>query len=422
MPATRRCDAGELELGGGLEVLLSAALETQPPGGRVDALVASRSTALDLPGWARLRGHRVLGEPVRATGVNGDGERWLVPIERGAATTVLAPAPAVDRKPPPLRRDGSLSLADWRASFGAPPAHADPKGGLAPLGSLPERGGPAYGWRLSDRDRLWTDEVGRLTERARRAQWDATSDVPWEAVANLPADVERAVAQVTTFLAQNEYAAYYVPARFMREVNPAYPEVLLWLAGHVYDEARHVEVFTKRALLAGGGAYALASTELSLRTLFEEDDFSCSTLLLNVLGEGTFLDLLWFIQDNAPDAATATAARLVRRDERRHVGFGVLHLRRSIARDPDLRAQLVASAERRAAKLTELSGLHPLVVESLTLMSARGKAHADLAEATTAVRALRTRMEESRVRRLIAVGFGEPDARYLSDMHTPNLM
>jgi hypothetical protein len=59
--------------------------------------------------------------------------------------------------------------------------------------------------------------------------------------------MERAVSQVMTFIAQNEYAALYVPAGFLAHINPSYAEVLVWLASHVHDEARHLEVFTKRS-------------------------------------------------------------------------------------------------------------------------------------------------------------------------------
>ena len=117
-------------------------------------------------------------------------------------------------------------------------------------------------------------------------------------------------------------------------MNPRYTEVLLWLSSHVHDEARHVEVFTKRALAGGARAYALASTDLSLHSLLEESDFSAAALLLNVLGEGTFLDLLRFVERHAPDAATAAAARLAHRDERRHVHFGIAHVRRRLALGP----------------------------------------------------------------------------------------
>src|SRR5262249_62283413 len=98
-------------------------------------------------------------------------------------------------------------------------------------------------------------------------QWDATRDIPWAAAEGLPDAVERAVSQVMTYIAQNEYAALYVPARFLPQVNPQYAEVLLWLSSHVHDEARHAELFTKRALAGGGGSPPPAAAGLSALTL-----------------------------------------------------------------------------------------------------------------------------------------------------------
>jgi hypothetical protein len=196
----------------------------------------------------------------------------------------------------------------------------------------------------------------------------------------------------------------------------------MWLASHVHDEARHVEVFTKRALAGGARAHALASTDLSLHTLMEERSFSNAALLLNVLGEGTFLDLLRFVERHAPDAATAAAARLAHRDERRHVHFGIAHVRGRIERDPEAVRHLVAAAEARAAKLTSLSGLSPVLTEALTVMSARSLQPAELAEAAMEVRTLQVTVDENRRRRLRAAGFDDRTAGYVSELHTPNLM
>jgi hypothetical protein len=334
---------------------------------------------------------------------------------------VLAPPLGDAGAPARLRGDGELHTGDWRAGA-APPAQADPAAGFAPLGSVPERGERPYRWALSERDRVWADDVGELAEQASAQQWDASRDVPWQAARGLRPDVERAVAQVMTFLAQNEYAALYVPAGFLPQVNPQLAELLLWLGSHVHDEARHIEVFTKRSLAGGQAGYALASTELSLQTLLEERDFTASSLLLNVLGEGTFLDLLKFLSLHAPDAATAEAARLAHRDERRHVHFGVSHIRRAMTLEPSLPEMLVAAAEARAAKLTSLSALSPILVEALTVMTAASLQPAELAEAAAGVRGLMATMERNRLRRLAACGFDERTARHLSDLHTPNLM
>jgi hypothetical protein len=43
--------------------------------------------------------------------------------------------------------------------------------------------------------------------------------------------------------------------------------------------------------------------------------------MLSVLGEGTFLDLLAFIERHAPDETTAELVRRARQDESRHVHF-----------------------------------------------------------------------------------------------------
>ena len=407
-----RIDAEHLELGGGLEVLLAAALERVAPGGVLEIRTPSRAVALELPGWARLAGHEPVGEDHRRDG-------HVVAIRRGASARILA-GPLPPRDLGPTLREGELRTADWRS--GAPPPDPDPRAGFAPLGAVVETGAPAQHWALSHGDAIWADDVGELVDQASGQQWDASRDIPWEAVQGLDNTTERAVAQVMTFLAQNEYAALYVPAGFLPQVNPQFVEVVLWLGSHIHDEARHIEVFTKRSLAGGHHGYALASTELSLSTLLDEHDFTASSLLLNVLGEGTFLDLLRFIETHAPDAATATAARLAHRDERRHVHFGISNIKRALGVDPDQVGTLVAAAETRAAKLVSLSGLSPILVEALTVMAARSLQPADLSDAAADVRTLMRTMERNRLRRLGACGFSAATARHLSDLHTPNLM
>jgi len=414
--STRRLDAEGLELGGGLEVLLAAALEGLAPGARLEVISPSRSTALELHGWARRAGHATVGERMPL------GGPYAVVVERGPTVRVLADAVGPRRAPPPLRARDEFHSGDLRGAE-PPPGSADAQQGFTPIGALVERGAPAFDWALNDRDELWADDVADLAEQATRAQWDASRDIPWAAARDLPDRMERAVAQVMTFIAQNEYAALYVPAAFLPHVNPQYAEVVMWLAGHIHDEARHIEVFTKRALVGGYAGHALASTELSLRTLLEERDFSAAALLLNVLGEGTFLDLLAFVERHAPDAATRAAARLAHRDEVRHVHFGISHVRRRMAGDPDERARLVAAAERRAEKLVEMSGLSPLLGEGLTVMAAAGSMQpAELAEGARAVRELMQTMEDNRIKRLQAAGFDVATATHLSELHTPNLM
>ena len=79
---TRRCEAGTLELGAGLEVLVSASLATLRDGDLLDVVVDSRSSSLELPAWARRAGHEVVDE-------RRDGESYVVTLR--AASTELTP-------------------------------------------------------------------------------------------------------------------------------------------------------------------------------------------------------------------------------------------------------------------------------------------------------------------------------------------
>jgi hypothetical protein len=78
--------------------------------------------------------------------------------------------------------------------------------------------------------------------------------------------------------------------------------------------------------------------------------------------------------------------------------------------------------EARAAKLATLTGLSPVLLESLTIMASGSVAPASLRQGAAAVKELTRLMEVNRIRRLRAAGFDKETAHYLSELHTPNLM
>ena len=104
-----------------------------------------------------------------------------------------------------------------------------------------------------------------------------------------------------TYLVENEQAALMVPARLLGRLHPHFREVMQLLATQAADEARHVEVFTRRGLLSGGPlGTSSAGGRASLQTLLAEPDFTTASFLLSVLGEGTFLDLLALPRTTTP--------------------------------------------------------------------------------------------------------------------------
>src|SRR4029077_7726268 len=85
--------------------------------------------------------------------------------------------------------------------------------------------------------------------QAAAAQWDPATAIPWSAAFTIPDEVEDAIVQVMTYLIENETAALIVPAPFLARLHPHFREVMQLLAIQAADEARHIEIFTRRARL-----------------------------------------------------------------------------------------------------------------------------------------------------------------------------
>jgi TusA-related sulfurtransferase len=300
---------------------------------------------------------------------------------------------------------------------------AEPAWGIAPRGARIERGGPEFAFTLRHKRDVWAGELNSIYSQAAANQWSAARDIPWNELPELSADLEAAVAQVMTFLTENEFAALYVPARFIPRIHPHYREVVQVLAMQVVDEARHAEAFTRRAEAGAAGLGTTAvSGQLSLKTLLEEPDFTTATFLLCVMGEGTFLTLLKFLADHAPDPVTATLARLAHRDEARHVAFGVEHMRYVFEREPEMRLSMAAAVERRSQMLASISGLSPYVHDALVIYAGGGLSIAQVRAGATHVAALQREMDRTRRDRLQSLGFDPTQSANISAYHTKNFM
>jgi len=323
---------------------------------------------------------------------------------------------------------GEAEDARWRDATragepSAPAERAESTWGLAARGAMVEAGGPPLPADILARDEVWADLAPRLYARAVAGQWDPATAVDWDAPFELPDEVERAVVQVMTFLIENEQAALVVPARFIGRIHPQFTEILQLLAVQVADEARHIEVFTRRARLRGGPmGPSTVGGRASLQTLLDEPDFALAELLLAVLGEGTFLNLLGFLDEHAPDPVTARVAHLALQDEARHVAFGQAHLEHRVDAEPALRPRLRTAIERRHATLASTAGLADEVHDALVILAAGSFTPAAIAQGWNRVQRLRAEMDEGRRRRLVRLGFPADEAAELSALHTRNFM
>jgi hypothetical protein len=290
--------------------------------------------------------------------------------------------------------------------------------GMSPRGAVAEPNTPDFGFRITRKIDCWADDVPELYERAKAEQWDATRDIPWHKLPELHEDLERAVCQIMTFLVENEYVALYLPSKFISRIDPHYTEVSLLLATQVKDEARHIEVYTKRALANGGGLqYVSASTQWALKSLITQENYVKASFLLHVLGEGTFLDMLKFIEDIAPDPVTREILVRTRQDEARHVGYGVSHVRYLLREAPGLAEELLEAAEERASFLRATSGANPFLQRSLATLAGGGGQDEQLERGAERVREFYKKMHETRIHRLTLAGLDERTARKIAELH-----
>jgi hypothetical protein len=394
-----RVDLADLPLAAGGLLLVRRALRALPEGACLAVYGADPTLALDLRAWAR------------GAGIPAE------PAAHGAAA-VLRRTPDADG-----RWHGAVRAGNADAMLeGAVHAHPAPTWGLAARGAAVEPGGPALVFPLAAKAEVWTDEAARMYRKAAAAQWDPAS-LPWDTVITHPPEVEDAVVQVMTYLIENEVAALLVPARFLAQVHPHFREVLQVLAVQAADEARHIEVFTRRALhVRDAPGLSTAGGQASLATLLAEPDFALATFLLSVLGEGTFLTLLWFLAEHAPDPLTRAVARATAQDEARHVAFGMAHLQAHLAVEPELRVRLANAVTNRHAALAGTAGLNEEVHDALLLLAAGGWSLEALAAGAARVAGLARDMDEGRRQRLRLLGFSAEEAAALSSLHTRNFM
>jgi hypothetical protein len=390
-------DLGDLGLDRGASVLLKRALAALSPGEALRVLGRSADLAVHLRAWARAQGHgfeQAASPAVAVLRASATAGRWRGSERAGAA-------------------DAANGVAE----------HPPQRWGLAARGACVEAGAPEFAFRLDDKDAVWADDLGSMYRAAAAAQWDPETAIPWDAHSAHPDEVEDALVQVLTYLIENETAALVVPARFCAEVHPHFREAMQLLAIQAADEARHIEVFTRRALLRRAQlGLSTVGGQASLKTLVDESDFALASFLLSVLGEGSFVHLLGFLHVHAPDRCTAEIMRLTAIDEARHVGFGMAHLERHAQRDSTLRARLRLAIERRHDALRHTAGLNEEVFDALVLLAAGGFAPDAIGRGHAAVAALVQQMDAGRRARLRRLGFTSEHAASLSALHTRNFM
>jgi hypothetical protein len=167
------------------------------------------------------------------------------------------------------------------------------------------------------------------------------------------------------------------PAKWLWRINHDFVEAKMFLCTQVMDEARHTEVFRKRALANGGGlGKAKAVVEQFLKLILDAQSYDEGSALMHLLGEGIVLSIFRAGEFLSPSDVEKRIFRLCMQDEARHVAYGTMHLKYRLDRDPSIAEDFHAFLDRGEELMTVLFTT-PEVVEPMAILAAGGVKQAE---------------------------------------------
>jgi hypothetical protein len=237
-------------------------------------------------------------------------------------------------------------------------------------GSHPSAHVEDMGYTIFTKALVWADNCVPLYEEAIRDRWISSTDLPWDTLQPLPADIEKAVCQLMTELSDRSYFEGALLSGWLPEISYGYLELKLFLSTVIYDVARHAEAFRKRALSNGGGLGLQAPTDYSraaqeARSFPELADilFVQDSMLLTLFKNGEMI---------AQNDVERKLYQLCAQDRQRYMDYHIERLKHFLFKMPERREEqnlYFGKGESRMVK----DWMDPVVTEPLALLLGGGK-------------------------------------------------
>ena len=255
----------------------------------------------------------------------------------------------------------------------------------------------------------WSQNALLLYEEALQRQWSSAVDVPWQDMPELDEDLELAMSQLCTFLTQVEFIAGDVPAKFAPNISADHFEIGLFLATQIMDEARHLDVFRKRALANGIGLLQAGPGAVGL---LSAQSFLDMTTSLHLVGEGFIQSMFRMGELIAHSEVDKRIFRLAAQDESRHVAFGIMHLKHMLETEPERREEVHTYLDRMEGLVGSTPNQSGLTgggdtSEALAILLGGGTGESQLNEGYTKLLSIRKRQINEYMHRLDVVGLGD---------------
>ncbi|MBI3768240.1 MAG: hypothetical protein HY271_07050 [Deltaproteobacteria bacterium] len=268
---------------------------------------------------------------------------------------------------------------------------------------------PDLGYTLNRKSDVWAENVAELYEESKARRWAPAVDLDWTTLpsATTSPELEAATAQLCTTLEEIALVAMEMPSRWIFSINQEFLELKSHLCAQMIDEARHVEVFRKRALAGGQGLKrASASIEQALKEILFAETYPEGSFALNVMLATLIANVLAHAAATARLPIDTRLFRLCLQDTGRELAYGMGQARYHFAHQPHARAVFEDYLDRSEHCLFGVAG-SPELLEPLIVLSGGGTAKPQIAHGCRVVARLMAKTVEEYFERCDALGLSE---------------
>jgi hypothetical protein len=210
-----------------------------------------------------------------------------------------------------------------------------------PRGAYPSRDqGLAAPYTIYDKAEVWAESSADLYEAAIREQWKPATQIAWTSLEELPEHVEAALDQIFSNISEQQFNSLQVMGGWFKEISYGYHEVKLYLSTQVFDQARHVEAFRKRAL-ANGGGLGVQTPGFFNRSVYAAFKFTEYVTYVNVIRTSFLIELCEWGDRLGRSQVDRDLFGYTKSDLQRHLTFGIEHLKHYVLADPRKRRNVV---------------------------------------------------------------------------------
>jgi hypothetical protein len=268
---------------------------------------------------------------------------------------------------------------------------------------------PDLGYTLNRKSDVWSENVAELYEESKARRWVAAVDLDWTTLpsAALSPALEAAMAQLCTTLEEIALVAMEMPSRWIFSINQEFLELKSFLCAQMIDEARHVEVFRKRALAGGQGLKrASATVEQALKEILFAETYPEGSFAMNVMLATLVANVFAHASATARLPIDTRFFRLCLQDTGRTLAYGMGQARYHFAQQPHKRLVLEDYLDRTEHCLFGVAGSAELL-EPLIVLSGGGTDATQIAHGCRAVGRLMAKIVSEYLERCEALGLTE---------------